>query len=296
VRLDRVEALFEICRALDGVTAPEARALAAAVVEALRRDRERFSDVFEPSISVDEAGEHALRFSYAFPGFREAPATAVHAALAMAAPFGPALTAATRRLLRAATDPAVEQPLVGIAWDRAGAPRHKVYLQLRDGAGRAAADLAGRVLGLPWLAESLAGAAPLHMLGVDLGRDGLTGAKLYLAHAVVPPGDAPIAQALATLAPGPRPYRRVLEIRRLTAASREERALPPASDVDLGLADNDLLWEDVAKVPTLAPTLGRSRAIHAVFSSFQVEVRRLSLSVSAARRTTVYYALREVEA
>ncbi len=294
MRLDRVQALFEAWCALDGVTAPEARALCGAIVAALARDRERFSDVLEASISIDETGEHAFRFSYAFPGFRGAAASAAGAALAAAAPFGPAIMAATKRLLRAATDPAVEQPLIGIAWDRANAPRHKVYLQLRDDAGRAGAELAGRVLGLPWLAASL-GAARLHMLGVDFGQEGLVGAKLYLAHDLVGPGTDPLARALSILAPRPRSFRNVLAIHRLTGASRAGSVLPPPSDVDLGLAENDLSWDEVARAPAVATLFGGSRALAAVFSSFRVGVRRLSLGLSSSPRRTVYYALREVE-
>lgn len=296
VRLDRVRALFDAWCALDGVAAPEARALREAVTAALARDRERFSDVFEPSFSIDEAGEHAFRFSYAFPGFRGAPAAAVASALAAAAPFGPAITAATKRLLRAAADPSVEQPLVGVAWDRGADPRHKVYLQFRDAAGPAAADLAARVLGLPWLPAALAAAPPrLHMLGVDFGRDGLLGAKLYLAHPLVAPGDGPLARALAPLAARPRPFRNVLAIHRLGPASRGVAALPPASDVDLGLAENGLAWEEVAKAPELALVLGRSRSFALLFSTFRLGVRRLSLGLAAGGRRTVYYALREVE-
>lgn len=300
MRLDRVQALFEAWCALDGVTAPEARALCGAIVAALARDRERFSDVLEASISIDETGEHTFRFSYAFPGFRGAAASAAGAALAAAAPFGPAITAATRRLLRAATDPAVEQPLIGIAWDRANAPRHKVYLQLRDDAGRAGAELAGRVLGLPWLAASLGetsgpGAVRLHMLGVDFGQGGLVGAKLYLAHELVGPGTHPLARALSILAPHPRSFRNVLAIHRLTGASRADSVLPPPSDVDLGLAENDLSWDEIARAPAVATLFGGSRALAAVFSSFRVGVRRVSLGLSSAPRRTVYYALREVE-
>lgn len=297
-----MRALFDAWCALDGVAAPEARALREAVTEALARDRERFSDVFEPSFSIDEAGEHAFRFSYAFPGFRGAPAPAVASALAAAAPFGPAITAATKRLLRAAADPSVEQPLVGLAWDRGAEPRHKVYLQFRDAAGPAAADLAARVLGLPWLPSALAAAPPapaaaprLHMLGVDFGREGLLGAKLYLAHPLVAPGDGALARALAPLAAGPRPFRNVLAIHRLGPASRAAAALPPASDVDLGLAENGLAWEEVAKAPDLALDLGRSRSFALLFSTFRLGVRRLSLGLAAGGRRTVYYALREVE-
>jgi hypothetical protein len=328
VRLDRVQALFEAWRELDGVTAPEARAQERALLSAFARDRERFSDIFEASFSIAAAGadlaasgglegradlaaraepaplvEHAYRFSYAFPGFRaeiaqagaQPAAHAASAALAIMGPFGATVTAATRRLLRAATDPAVEQPLVGIAWDRGGAPRHKVYLQFRDGAFGAAA-LAERVLGIDGLAKRVEGAR-LHMLGVDLGRDGLTGAKLYVLHPSAGPGDGAFGAALAAaLGPigGGRAIRNALAIHRITQDSAAG-TLPPPSDADLGLAENDLVWDDVARAPNLADLLGRSRVAAALLSRFSIGARRLSIGLGAAPRLTVYYGLREVE-
>jgi hypothetical protein len=319
VRLDRLEALFEAWRALDAVTAPEALALERALLAAVARDREIYSDVLEASFAVGPRGEHAYRFSYAFPGFRGAPASATSAslaspssaaaiasALACAAPFGPAIVSATRRLLRAAIDPAVEQPLIGLAWDRAGAPRHKVYLQFRDAAGPAAAALAERVLGMPGLARTIGGAR-LHMLGVDFGANGLTGAKLYIAHesvtatepAPAPSAPAParldIASALGRALPAGRRARNVLAVHRLTSTDDLASGLPPASDVDFGFSDNALAWEEIAAAPSIAAILARSRVCARLFSDFRIGVRRLSVATTFAPGFTVYYALREVE-
>ena len=325
VRLDRLEALFAAWRALDGVTAPEALALERALLAAVARDRDLFSDVLEASFAMGARGEHAYRFSYAYPGFRGVPVTsgpsppaipssspaappsplsaaAVASALACAAPFGPAVVAATRRLLRAALDPAVEQPLIGLAWDRAGAPRHKVYLQLRDAAGPAAAALAERVLAMPGLAARI-GDARLHMLGVDFGPAGVTGAKLYIAHESVTAAEAPpspdraldIASALARALPAGRRVHNVLAVHRLTAADLSAPALPPASDVDFGFADNALAWTEVAAAPQLAPILARSRVASRLLSDFRIGVRRLSVATTFAPAFTVYYALRELE-
>lgn len=293
VSLKRARALLETCAAFDGVTDPTAGALIAEILAALRRDRERFSDVLELSLSIGSSGEHAFRFSYAFPGFRADPRGVAVSMLAAASPFGPSATSATKRLLRAALEPAAEQPLVGIAWDREGAPRFKLYLQLRDRA-ETAADLAARLLDLPELPARLRG-AHLHMIGLDLTENGLSGAKLYLSHAAVEPGRGPLADALSGLSSEPRSYRHVLEIVRLSAASRADAALPPASDVDLGLADNALGWDDIARAPATAAIVEGSRAISTIFSSFRVEARRLSISLSRGRRFTVYYALRELE-
>ncbi len=265
--------------------------------------------MLEASFAMGPRGEHAYRFpSYASPGFRGAPpssSAAVASALACAAPFGPAVVAATRRLLRAATDPAVEQPLVGLAWDRAGAPRHKVYLQFRDAAGPAAAALSERnVLGMPGLAARI-GDARLHMLGVDFSAGGLTGAKLYIAHesvtasepaAAAPAAPLDIASALSRALPAGRRVRNVLAVHRLGSNDGASAGLPPASDADFGLADNDLAWDALARAPTLASILARSRVPSSLFSGFRLGVRRLSIGTGFAPGVTVYYALREVEA
>lgn len=335
VRLDRLQALFEAWRDLDGVTAPEAIALERALLAAVARDRELFSDVLEASFTIGSRGEHAYRFSYAFPGFRGAPvlagsppstsappppasastpasplsSAAVASALACAAPFGSSIVASTRRLLRAAIEPAVEQPLIGLAWDRAGAPRHKVYLQFRDTAGSAAAALAERVLAMPGLAARI-GDAHLHMLGVDFGPAGITGAKLYIAHEHVtastssatptfaPSSSTPaldIPSALARALPPGRIARNVLAVHRLTGADRAARALPPASDIDFGFADNALAWSDVASAPLLATVLDSSRVASRLFADFRIGVRRLSVATTSAPAFTVYYSLRELE-
>jgi hypothetical protein len=192
----------------------------------------------------------------------------------------------------------VAQPLIGVAWDGpGGVPRHKVYLQFRGDAGPAAGALAERVLARPGLARSL-GDASLHMLGVDFGPAGLLGAKLYVLHAHVAssedPGATPLARALASLVRAPRMFSNALSIHRLTSAS-PAGALPAASDVDIGLAENELAWEDVARAPGLADLVARSRVAVELFSSFRLEVRRVSMALGAAPRGSVYYGLREVE-
>ena len=324
-----------------------------ALLAALARDRELFSDVFEASFAITKTTEHAYRFSYAFPGFRArspsgstplaplaplAPmaAASVASALACAAPFGPAVVAATRRLLRAATDPVVAQPLIGLAWDRAGSPRHKVYLQLHDRGAPSASSgpaFAERVLGMPGLAARI-GDAHLHMLGVDFGPAGLTAAKLYIAHeslAATDPAAAPSATTLASTAPSATTLasaalgralpvghrvRNVLTVHRITPADVEGTAtvpatttaaataatadptvarLPPPSDVDFGLAESGLSWDEIAAAPEIAALLAGSRVASALFSGFRLGVRRISVGTGSALRLTVYYALREVE-
>lgn len=323
VRLDRVEALFDEWRSLDRVDAPEARAMERALLAAFARDRARYSDILEASFSIDARGEHAYRFSYAFPGWRPTSGPgaieAVHAALACAAPFGPALVGATRRLLRAATDPVVEQPLIGIAWDRDGAPRHKVYLQFVSGAGGGAVALAERITGVRGLAACLGGGA-LHMLGIDLGAGGVLGAKLYVAHdRVIAAGDddgeeeeeeeeekenerekSIVGVALGRLVGGGasgaagqgRAFRNVLAIHRIEGASG---AVPPLTDVDIGLAENGLGWGEIAGAPWISERLRESRVARVLLERFRVGVRRVSISAGSQPRLSVYYVLRELE-
>ncbi len=136
------------------------------------------------------------------------------------------------------------------------------------------------------------------MLGLDFGQAGLLGAKLYMLHAHVAsadrPCDNPLSLALASLATAPREFRNALAIHRLTPAS-PPGLLPPVSDVDVGLADNDLAWEDVSRAPGLAGSLARSRVAVEISSRFRIEVRRVSVAIGARSGGSVYYGLREVE-
>ncbi|MBK8254633.1 MAG: hypothetical protein IPK82_18465 [Polyangiaceae bacterium] len=295
VRLDRVRALFDAWASLDNIVSPEAGALRDAVISALKEDREHYSDIFEASIQVAKSQQFAFRFSYAFPGFRADPALSIRHALAAAAPFGPRVTASVKRLFRAALHAVVEQPLIGIAWDRGSEPRHKVYLQLRDDAGAEGVHHVAEVLGMPFLNDALRDMR-LHMVGVDFGSHGVTGAKLYVVHSRVErSSDDGIARTAALLDPAAVAFHNVLAIHRLDAGSALRAALPSVSDIDVGLDEAGPTWDRVSAAPAIAPILQRSRIWAELRDNFVLGPRRVSISVRAPHALTVYYGLREVE-
>lgn len=295
VRLDRLRALFDAWASLDHAISPQADALRDAVIAALAEDREHYSDIFEASIQMGSSREFAFRFSYAFPGFRSNPAASIQHAVAAAAPFGPRITASVKRLFRAALHTSVEQPLIGIAWDRGDEPRHKVYLQLRDDAGAQGVHHVAEVLGMPFLNDALRHAR-LHMVGVDFGSRGVTGAKLYVAHSrVEPSSDDVVARTAALLDPTADAFHNVLAIHRVNADSAARSGLPPVSDVDVGLDGAALSWDRVASSPAISSILQKSRIWPELNGKFVLGPRRVSLSTRAPHAFTVYYALREVE-
>ncbi len=320
VRLDRMSALFEHLRGIDHLQDARAFALERALLLALRRDRERFSDILELSFSITERTVYAYRFSYAFPGFcaspveRDAPAQrvrslqsdraeAVQSALACAVPFGESVVASVRKLLRAALEPCVMQPLVGLAWDNRGEPRSKVYLQFHDAprpntdplqetsavTNHAAKHLAAQILGFSNLPAQIGG-DHLHMLGLDLGPFGLTSAKLYVVEKGLSLEGTKLPVALS--------IHRITEDTFASQALAEAGSsplLPAPSDIDFGLAENNLTWEQVKKIPKIKALLERAPTFSRLSEKFQIQVRRVSVSTSAEPRLTVYYALREIE-
>lgn len=271
--------------------ADDVRALERVLIERLRRDTQRYSDVFEPSFSCDTSGSHLYRFSYAFPAFAKDTRGAVSTILAMCQPFGPVIVEAYRSALRAVTSPAVSQPLWGFAEDGEGQRRVKLYLQFHPEKSAAALALACKMLGLR-LDGAVAG--ELHLLGLDFGAHGLMGAKLYfvqeeLALRDVPArfGAIPVVEALALL--GVERLRNVLSIHRVAGPG----ALSQASEVDFALAENELRWRDVRALAPVRALRSQHREIDVLEERFRLVVRRLSTSVGSADKLTAYYCLAE---
>lgn len=141
----------------------------------------------------------------------------------------------------------VIQPLFGVADDEPGARRIKLYLQFEDGHGPAPLAIAERLLGAR-LHGRLPDGPPLHLLGIDLGDRGVTGAKLYFLNARLD-----LAEAPARIGPAPllaalfenhrRELRDVLTIHRLEAP--DDPAVSRPVEIDFALADSGLAWTDV---------------------------------------------------
>ncbi|MEZ4309153.1 MAG: hypothetical protein R3F14_14045 [Polyangiaceae bacterium] len=104
-----------------------------------------------------------------------------------------------------------------------------------------------------------------------------------------------MGRALALLEPRGRAFRNVLAVHRVGPEARERGVLPAASDVDIGLADNELSWQEIAQAPAVSALLSGSIAYQRIASAYRIGVRRVSLALSSPRAITVYYALREVE-
>jgi len=278
-------------------SAPEANALQRTLLRRYRVDHPHFSDVLEPSFCCDDEGAQLYRFSYAFPGVRVDADGVATTLLELCRPFGAHVEGACRTLLRALRSRAVAQPLFGFARDGADRFRVKLYLQFHATEAEAARELAGHVLGRP-LPRDLAGGAPLHLLGLDLGADGLAGAKLYfmldrvrLDDFPTRIGPVPLVAALSEL--GVSELRDVLTIHRIEG--RDDDALARPAEVDFSLVDNALRWSDVRALQPVREHLDRSPVLAELESTFPLRMRRVSASVvgggGAADKLNVYYVL-----
>ncbi len=296
VRLDRTTELLAFCRRTHGIADAALEACTSALVDRFAADRNRWSEVLEPSFSVDGEGVHLARFSYGLPGFRADPAGVGRTIEALCAPFGDAAIAAGGAFVRAAERPAVEQPLFGVAHDGARGVRVKLYLQFDAGAPAAATATAAAVLGARRLATS---SAPLHLLGLDVGPRGLAGAKLYHLHPRVslssPPawlGRTELVDALA--ARGVAELRDVLAIHRLDGP--DDAGAGVARELDFSLPDNDLGWPALRALAPVARLLPAGGPVDELFAAFRLGVRRVSASVGPLAKLNAYYVLGETEA
>jgi hypothetical protein len=297
VDVERAAALLAWLRRAAGVAAETAGALEGAVIDRLRRDHLRYSDVLEASFSCDREGAHLYRFSYAFPGLRADPEGVAATLRDFCRPFGPPVEEACGAVLRAARSRAVAQILFGFAHDGGRGFRVKLYLQFHAGEAAAALELAGRMIGRRL--DDLRPGGPLHLLGLDFGGPGgrgLAGAKLYFAidriridALATRIGPVPLAAALAEL--GVSELRDVLAIHRV--AGRDDDGLARPVEIDFSLPDNDLRWDDVRAIPPVQTLLARSPAVADLTAGFRVAVRRVSGSVGAGEKLNVYYVLAE---
>lgn len=275
-RLDRLHALVDDWRLRHGDATPPLRALLDGLCTRFAADRERFSEIFEPSFSWDEGGAHFRRFSYAFPGFR-GDESAAPAIASLLAGFGAGVARLGAAFVRAARHPAVLHPLLGAADDGERGLRLKLYLQFRDDGDAAARALTSQMIGAR--SDDLPGR--LHMLGLDAGARGLSGAKLYF----VPPPDGRV------FAPLGRRLARALDVYRLDGNGASARL----SDVDFALAENECTEADLFGGPLAADYADALRAFAGLRARFAVAVRRVSIAHPPARRLTLYYVPTETE-
>ncbi len=252
-----------------------------AVLARFKHDLHEYSDILEWSLCEDAHGLDLGRFSYAFPGYRKAPRETAGALIAWAEGLGEAAGRAARSVMRAARHPAVDQVLIGYARGAKTPERAKFYLQFGSGAGPAALELAHTVLGTDRKTQS--DQLPLHLLGLDVGAGGLSGAKLYFVEA----GRGPRFDTW------PVPLANTLCIHRLQGPDDPGFELP--SEIDFPLPENDLTWAELSSSPLMAPFARARQRFDELGARFRLRARRASLSLGTAPKLNVYYVLDEVE-
>lgn len=274
VSVDRARDLLQALADRDGL--PGTRPLEGPLLERYAEDGVRRSNVLEPSLSGSGQVVTFYRFSYGFPTFRRDPSRAADTMLRVAQAVGDAAVEATRKIRKAMMQACVEQPIVGFASDAAARRRFKLYLMFRAGADGPARALAREVLGA---AMEPAQPGCLHMVGLDVGSAGLTGAKLYFEH--------PTLELSREYCSRSRELRRALAIHPLTAPDDQS---PEPVAIDFAPVDSGLAWADVEE------DLARDhRAVTVAFrelcGSFRLQARRVSVSRGASRRLNLYYEL-----
>jgi hypothetical protein len=253
-----------------------------AVLNRLERDQAGWSDIFEPSLSWDEKGLHRFRFSFAFPMWRESVDDVSRSMLQFSEPFGPATVEVCERALKAARHGVADQVLFGYARSAGSAPRVKFYIQFAPRHGNVPLLLARKVLGLSVASQS--DALPLHMLGLDVGTNGLVGAKLYFLRREMPP------QETATWLNGwQQPLRDVLLIHRVGGRSDLRQVTP--TDVDFAPRDSGLTWPEIVASPAVRRYEEPVAAIEALGTEFPIRVRYVSFARPPELRFNIYYAL-----
>jgi radical SAM superfamily enzyme YgiQ (UPF0313 family) len=291
----RVRALLAWCARQHRLRDPRLAATTRVLLRRFARDDAAFANIFDPSASWDADGWHLYRYTYEFPGYAGDRAGVTRALLELCAPFGDRMVSFATRLLRLAAAPCVTQVLYGLAYDGPERFRVKLYLQFADGADAAALELARRAVGRADVGAA-AGGRELHLLGVDLGPRGLTGAKLYLRHPRVR-----LADAAQTLGPSPLladlAAAGVTELRDVLAIHRLRRRADPAAgapaEIDFGLRENDLDFGALRALPSLRPILSGADALAELERRFRIAVRRVSVPAGRLDKLNLYYVLAE---
>jgi hypothetical protein len=292
---DRVSALFAHLLRGRGETDQRLHEMIARVIEQFQRDGARFSEILEPSASWREGHWQLVRFSYAYPAFRQDPRAAIESIRSICAPFGETLSGWVRDLLGLAGEPCVNKPLIGLAYDDEQKWRVKLYVEFERNAGARALRLAGRLLGRRDLPSAFEG-KDLHLLGIDLGPRGIAGAKLYFHVPVAAVaalrdehGSIELLDHLA--ARGIEQIRNLLVIHRI-AAPGDPGAFTP-TEVDFALAENGLRWRDLQDTPTLARARFEGDALAIVEREFCLGFRRVSVPIGRTDKLNAYYVLAE---
>ena len=255
-----------------------------AVIDRYALDVRARHNVLEPSLSVGPEGADRHRFSYGFPTYRSERSLVEDTVLRFVEPFGRAVEEACRPFLRAALSPCVQIPIFGFTGGRSGAPRVKLYLLFQPGRDAEARALARALLRAGHPFDGVAGA--LHMVGVDLGPQGIVRAKLYFEHASLTFTEAARALRLPQLLPEGTILRRALYVHEVKGPDDDGWRAPAGVDFSLGAA-GAVEWEALS--PALeASWPGLAGAVTEIDERFGVRVTRVSLF---RERANAYYVL-----
>lgn len=245
-----------------------------------------------------------MRFSYAFPDFRDEPGRVCETILETARPFGTSLTGHVARLLRWTFQPFFEQPIVGLAYDDPDSWAFKFYYQVGFRFHDHAVQWLARLI--PWGSlRWIVGGALLHLIGVDLGPSGVRCVKLYFVHqdiettrlagVLLPPG---LAEFLAER--GVFRFSNLLTIHRLR--SPDDPGIRHVSEVDFPLTENGLhdiaLFGDSGMLSAVLPGLSPPPVCSGGFSRFLrtsnldgtlLRVIRMTLSTTSDPKVNLYF-------
>jgi len=258
------------------------------LLDTFAEDRMRYSEIFEPSFSVDADGLHLYRFSYAFPGFRADPSAVLETIIAMCSPFGDKIAGYARQLLATAEDPCVEQVLFGLAYDGRQNWRVKLYVQFGEREDDRSLSLAGKLVGLQKPEDRFVGKS-LHLLGIDLGAGGIRQVKFYFLNPDIPSwvGEVGLISYLGST--GTSQLDDLLTIHRMRRI--DDSGLDIAVEVDFPLITNELHFKDLVCYPELGALISQNAPVGELESKFDPAYRRISFPIGVMDKVNVYYVL-----
>lgn len=273
----------EECAGSGGLTDVEER-LVCALGVCLTRDRVRFGDAFEASVSSDEQGLSTFRWTYGFPACKTEPALTASAVRALAQAQGGAVAQVAEAVLAASASPLVRHVLAGYARAAGGVgpSRGKLYVQFANGAGGRAIEMAREMTG--FRGPLGAGGQPLDILGLDVGAGGVRRAKFYFRTSEL---DEDAVRSF-----GLRRGAAYMEVVHGVDGPEERDGGRPAG-FGFPLRGLELAWHELREAPALSAHPSLRSTMDRLARDFPVRLTWLAWSTRepASEKLTVYFAL-----
>ena len=293
----RLEQLLERLVKLSGCHDDRVQKFLTQIFDHSLRNSRYYSEILEFSLSL-VAGDSPewLRLSYALPGYRKDTMDGLQFVLqAFSTLLGNKHADWGKQLMDIALHPAVEQPIVGIAWKNASSWRLKFYLQFLGDSSAKALEIIRRLTGYDPRRSLVAPRGKLHMLGLDIGGRGLRGIKLYWLIDRLWIDDNIPQLHLPTSCRSPlwsRLLDNVLIIQRVEEPTSYRLRHP--LEVDFSLLENEMPWHLLAaERPSLLRPLLDDMTWQELLASFALAPRRISMTAAARPRINLYYVLVE---